>query len=135
MADEMHLPQASGKAPRPNTKEEKMALAKRAIDAKENHGVSYEDFQRSLNMDIGKATLNYWISEYKKSQKPKFPVPPVIQRTALAKIPLEVQQEGEIKDLQNQVKELIEQLREAKATIKAQNNVIIILGHQHSKDD
>ena len=132
MADEMHSP----KAPRPANKEEKMALAKRAIDAKENHGVSYEDFQRSLNMDIGKATLNYWISEYKKSQKPKFPVPPTIQRTtALTKIPLEVQQEGEIKDLQNQVKHLMEQLREAKATIKAQNNVIIILGHQHSKDD
>lgn len=109
------------------TNEEKLKLARLAIEQSQA-GITYAEF--ALQHGVSDKSLGYWITKYKKSQRPKR------EQLSLNLPTVTKQTENElINNLKQQIDHLTEQLQEANRKIKSLQNVILILGHQHSEDE
>ncbi|QEP29817.1 hypothetical protein HYP99_gp019 [Sinorhizobium phage ort11] len=131
MADTLHTVPT-----KPLTKEDRIELGRKAVAINKGEGKPVTQIARE--MGISDKTLGYYITVYKKSLRTKkeemadsllYPVMRS-EKTSLVKVPNE-----ELDKLRSENTDLKEKNAELQRSVKALQNVILILGHQHSEDD
>lgn len=131
MADTLHTVPT-----KPLTREDRIELGRKALAINKGEGKPVTQIARE--MGISDKTLGYYITVYKKSLRTKkeemtdsllYPATRS-EKTSLVKVPNE-----ELDKLRSENSDLKEKNAELQRSVKALQNVILILGHQHSEDD
>lgn len=117
------------------TKEDRIEFGRKALAINKGEGKPVTQIARE--MGISDKTLGYYITVYKKSLRTKKEemtdsLNPSMrsEKTSLVKVPNE-----ELDKLRSENSDLKEKNAELQRSVKALQNVILILGHQHSEDD